>query len=182
MANRIPAEVFPPGKFIADELDARGWGQIELAEILNLPARLVSELVSGKRAITLETARGLGTAFGTGPQFWLNLEHDYQLSKASNMAPNEARQKTVMERVTKTLRSLHTLMFLAKEADVAVEEVKEFLKQAGIIVLPPKDDNPRRDDDDDDDDDSVKARALTKADAAASCYLTGTRDGRRVKL
>lgn len=82
MENRKPAEIFPPGEFIADELEARGWSQIELAEILNRPARLVSELVSGKRAITPETARGLGAAFGTGPQFWMNLERDYQLSKA----------------------------------------------------------------------------------------------------
>lgn len=82
MATRIPAEVFPPGDFIAEELEARGWSQIELADILGRPARLVSELIAGKRAITPETARGLGAAFGTGPEFWMNLERDYQLSRA----------------------------------------------------------------------------------------------------
>ena len=82
MTHRSPAEVFPPGEFINEELDARGWTQIELAEVLGRPARLVSELLAGKRAITPETAKGLGAAFGTGPEFWMNLERDYRLAHA----------------------------------------------------------------------------------------------------
>ena len=27
MPNRVPAEVFPPGEFIREELEARGWTQ-----------------------------------------------------------------------------------------------------------------------------------------------------------
>lgn len=82
MANRTPAEVFSPGDFISEELEARGWSQIELAEVMSRPARLISELISGKRAITPETAKGLGAAFGTGPEFWMNLERDYRLAHA----------------------------------------------------------------------------------------------------
>ena len=40
--------------------------QEELAEIMGRPRRLVNELVAGKKAITPETARDLGAAFGTG--------------------------------------------------------------------------------------------------------------------
>lgn len=75
------AEVFPPGEFLKEELDARGWSQIELAEVLDRPPRVVSEVISGKRAITPETAKGLGDALGTGAQFWMNLESTWQLSK-----------------------------------------------------------------------------------------------------
>src|SRR5438067_1607637 len=82
MAQRTPAEVFPPGEFIGEELEARGWTQVELAEVLGRPARLISELLAGKRAITPETAKGLGAAFGTGPEFWMNLERDYRLAHA----------------------------------------------------------------------------------------------------
>lgn len=82
MAHRTPAEVFAPGEFISEELEARGWSQVELAEVLGRPARLVSELISGKRAITPETAKGLGAAFGTGPELWMNLERDYRLAHA----------------------------------------------------------------------------------------------------
>ena len=82
MTQRTPVEVFAPGEFIDEELEARGWSQVELAEVLGRPPRLISELVSGKRAITPETAKGLGAAFGTGPEFWMNLERDYRLSRA----------------------------------------------------------------------------------------------------
>lgn len=82
MNERIPAEVFPPGEFLRDELEARGWSQIELAEVLGRPPRLISEIVSGKRAVTPETAKGFAAAFGTTAQLWMNLETSYQLSKA----------------------------------------------------------------------------------------------------
>ena len=84
MKKRTIAEVFAPGVFIAEELEACGWSQVELAEILGRPARLISELIAGKRAITPETAKGLGSAFGTGAEVWMNLERDYQLSKAEH--------------------------------------------------------------------------------------------------
>ena len=82
MNARIPAEVFAPGEFLSEELEARGWSQTELAEILARPPRLINEIIAGKRAITPETAKGLAAAFGTSPQFWMNLETSYQLSKA----------------------------------------------------------------------------------------------------
>ena len=82
MGNRTAAEVFAPGEFIADELEARSWSQVELADILGRPPRLISELIAGKRAITPETAKGLGAAFGTGAEFWMNLERDYRLAHA----------------------------------------------------------------------------------------------------
>ena len=40
MAIRTPAEVFPPGEFLADELEARGWTQTEFAEIIGRPQTL----------------------------------------------------------------------------------------------------------------------------------------------
>lgn len=82
MNDRIPAEVFPPGDFLAEELEARGWSQTELAEILGRPPRLVNEIIANKRAITPETAKGLAAAFSTSAQYWMNLESSYQLSKA----------------------------------------------------------------------------------------------------
>jgi HTH-type transcriptional regulator/antitoxin HigA len=82
MSIRTIAEVFAPGEFVDEELKVRGWSQIELAEIMGRPARLISELISAKRAITPETAKGLGAAFGTGPELWMNLERDYQLSRS----------------------------------------------------------------------------------------------------
>lgn len=87
--ERTPAEVFPPGEFIREEIEARGWSQAEFAEILGRPPRLVSELIAGKRGITPETAKGLAAAFGTSAQLWLNLESSYQLSKLKHDGSDE---------------------------------------------------------------------------------------------
>lgn len=81
MNKVIPAEMFPPGDFVREELEAREWTQADLAEILGVSLPLVNEIINGKRRITPETAKALGHAFGTDPQFWLNLESAYQLWK-----------------------------------------------------------------------------------------------------
>ena len=92
MNARVPAEVFPPGEFLRDELEARDWSQQELADILGRDPRLISELIGAKRAITPETACGLAEAFGTSAEYWMNLESQYQLSKVKSGNNNVARK------------------------------------------------------------------------------------------
>ncbi len=97
MAVRTPAEVFPPGEFIKDELVEREWTQADLAEILGRPVQAINEIVAGKKAVTPETACGLGDAFGTGPELWLNLENSWRLSQASGADANVARRARMYE-------------------------------------------------------------------------------------
>jgi len=82
----LPISPRPPGKWIEDEIEARGWSQIDLAEIIGKSPQLVSDLISGKRGINPETAMGLADAFGTSPELWMNLETRYQLAKAASEA------------------------------------------------------------------------------------------------
>lgn len=77
MAIRRPAEVFPPGEFLREELEYRGWTRAELAEILGCPQRLVGEIVSGTRSISPEIAKGLAAALGTSAEFWMKLQASY---------------------------------------------------------------------------------------------------------
>src|SRR5262245_40263723 len=81
MSQLIPARTFPPGEFIQEEIDARGWGQMDLAEIMGRPQKAISDLITGKVAITAETAKQLGEAFGTSAEYWMNLESAYQLGQ-----------------------------------------------------------------------------------------------------
>lgn len=83
MNERIPAEVFPPGEYLADELEARNWTQSEFSEIIRRPVKVVNEIISGKKAITTDTARELAAAIGTSPQYWLNLQTAYDLWRTS---------------------------------------------------------------------------------------------------
>jgi HTH-type transcriptional regulator / antitoxin HigA len=77
------AEVFPPGEFIKDALEARGWTQLDLAEITGRAHRHVNEVINGKTGITPRTAKELAAAFDTTPEFWLNLENQFQLSRTT---------------------------------------------------------------------------------------------------
>jgi HTH-type transcriptional regulator/antitoxin HigA len=100
MANvteRILAEVFPPGEFIKDELEARGWTQLDLAQIMGRDPVQINLIVSGKQALTPETATQLGDAFGTGAQFWLNLESAYRLSQVEPAESPVARRANLYE-------------------------------------------------------------------------------------
>ena len=92
MGMRRPAEVFPLGEFLREELDERGWTRIDLAEIMVRPIVLVNGVISGKRGITPKTAKGLAAARGASPELWLHLEAAYQLqrqSEARRVDPND---------------------------------------------------------------------------------------------
>lgn len=99
MANRMPAEVFPPGEFIREELETRGWTQGDLAQIMDRPLRLVNELVAGKKQITPETARGLATAFGDNdPLYWMSLDSAYRLANSAPADDAVARRAKLYSR------------------------------------------------------------------------------------
>lgn len=83
MAKRVwPDVAIAPGATLADEIEARGLSQAELARRMGRPVQVVNEIVRGKKAITAETALGLEDVLGVAAHFWLRLEADYQLSVA----------------------------------------------------------------------------------------------------
>jgi addiction module HigA family antidote len=80
--NPIPARVPSSGHILSRELDARGWTQKDLAEIMNYPAQAIDEIIRGIKQITPELAHDLSEALGTSPNFWANLESKYRLHSA----------------------------------------------------------------------------------------------------
>ncbi|MBI5117628.1 HigA family addiction module antidote protein [Candidatus Poribacteria bacterium] len=97
MTDRKVAEVFPPGEFIKEELEARNWSQVDLAEIIGRNPNVINELIMGKRSITPETAKALGDAFGTSAQYWMNLESMYQLWRVKDTDTAIARRAKLYE-------------------------------------------------------------------------------------
>jgi len=85
----LPAEISPPGAYIKMELEARGWTQADLAQILGRAAPTVSDIINGKRGITPETAAGLAAAFGTTAQVWMNLQTSHDLWHADRGRSDE---------------------------------------------------------------------------------------------
>jgi HTH-type transcriptional regulator/antitoxin HigA len=78
-----PDVAIAPGEYLAEEIEARGLTQKELARRMGRPLNAINEIVKGKKAITAETALQLEAVMPEIPaRFWLNLETDYQLTKA----------------------------------------------------------------------------------------------------
>jgi addiction module HigA family antidote len=71
-----------PGEILSDELRELGISAAELVRLIHVPANRVSQIIAGKRHITVDTALRLGRGFGTGPQVWLNLQQAYDLDVA----------------------------------------------------------------------------------------------------
>ena len=70
-----------PGEVLrADFLEPMGLSQTELARHLGVPIQRINELVRGKRGVTPDTAWLLAKAFGTSPEFWMNLQMHFDLS------------------------------------------------------------------------------------------------------
>lgn len=82
-----PAEAFPPGVYIREELEARGWSQSDFARIIDRPLQAVNEIINGRKRVTAETALAIGAAFGTGPEVWVNLQSAYDLQLAGDPDP-----------------------------------------------------------------------------------------------
>jgi len=72
-----------PGEVLLEEfLNPMGITRYRLAKALGVPAIRISEICSGKRAITADTALRLARALGTTPGFWLGLQADYDTEEA----------------------------------------------------------------------------------------------------
>jgi antitoxin HigA-1 len=85
-----------PGEHLAEELQALEMSAAELARKLNVPTNRVTQILNGARSITGDTALRLAHFFGTGAQFWLNLQSLYDLRLAQ-------------ERIGKSIKTLPKL-------------------------------------------------------------------------
>ena len=71
-----------PGEVLREEfMTPLGLSANALATALRVPATRIGEIIKENRAITTDTALRLARYFGTTPQFWINLQSAYDLSK-----------------------------------------------------------------------------------------------------
>jgi addiction module HigA family antidote len=77
--NRIPTH---PGEILLEEfLNPLGLSQVAFAKHVGVPTQRINEIVRGKRGVTPDTAWLFAQAFGTTPEFWLNLQAAYDLAR-----------------------------------------------------------------------------------------------------
>jgi addiction module HigA family antidote len=70
-----------PGEVLKDELEEIGLTQSALAKHVGVLPKTINEICRGKRGISAEMAVKLSKALGGSPQFWLNLQNNWELSQ-----------------------------------------------------------------------------------------------------
>jgi antitoxin HigA-1 len=75
------APIAHPGRLLRRELVARGLSANRLALDLGVPSGRITDILNGRRGITADTALRLGRYFGHRPQFWLDLQGQYEIAR-----------------------------------------------------------------------------------------------------
>jgi len=71
--------ISPIGKEIKRRLAQAGWTQRTLARIMGRPEQAISEIVHGKRRVTVRTASELESVLGASAMFWLKMDARYRI-------------------------------------------------------------------------------------------------------
>jgi HTH-type transcriptional regulator / antitoxin HigA len=78
----IPNKAIHPGYTVAKALERDGMTQKNLCARTGLSEKHLSQIINGSASITVETALLLENALGGAASFWINLEKNYQETKA----------------------------------------------------------------------------------------------------
>ena len=81
-----------PGLLLRAELEQRGISAHQLALALRVPANRITGILRGERSVTAETAVRLGRYLGTGAEFWMNLQAQYDLETAEDNNAEELKR------------------------------------------------------------------------------------------
>lgn len=129
MNNKAMAEAFPPGEFIKEELEARGWTQSDLASIMGRQHSVVSAIINGKRSVSRQIASELASAFGTTVELWMNLQASYDLYERGEQKEDVSRRAKLfaMAPVSEMIR--RGWIRASENLDTLEKELDEFLNE-----------------------------------------------------
>ncbi len=120
----------PPGELLQEELAAVGMTQQELARRTARPAQVINEIIRGKKQITHETALELERVLGIPAHVWVNLEADYQLTRARLRDEEQLRsQEDWLDEFP--VREMEKLEWIPKR-DKKIDKVRELLRFLGV--------------------------------------------------
>lgn len=80
--------VHPGSVLLSDFIEPMGITRYRVAKAIGVQQRRIDEICAGERGITADTAVRLGLAFGVEPQFWLQLQAQYDIEV---IQPNASR-------------------------------------------------------------------------------------------
>lgn len=83
--KRVRPPVHPGRVLELEFLEPLGMTAYQLAKAIGVMPPRVYEIARGERSVSADTALRLGRYFGTGPEFWLNLQSHYDLEVARDL-------------------------------------------------------------------------------------------------
>jgi len=93
--NNIHYTPIHPGEVLKDELEEVGLTQSALAKHIGVLPKTINEICRGKRGISAEMALKLSKALGGSPQFWLNLQNNWEISQINESTFENIKQMAV---------------------------------------------------------------------------------------
>lgn len=81
-----------PGRILAEDLRDAGISMNQLAKAIGVPMNRISAIVNGQRGITGDTAVRLARYWGTTPEYWMNLQSQYELQLAQDALAGSVHQ------------------------------------------------------------------------------------------
>ncbi len=107
--STLPKNGMPPihpGEILREEfLVPRSMSANALAQAIRVPANRIGQIVGEKRAVTADTALRLSRYFGTSPDFWLNMQKEYELRVAEESRPLRAELKAIRPLATRPAKT-----------------------------------------------------------------------------
>ena len=88
--NRPPSH---PGEVLLEDcIKPLELTQAEAAKRLNVPVQRLNGLIRGRRAMSPDTALRIAMVFGSSPEFWMNLQANWDLWHAREKAGKDLKQ------------------------------------------------------------------------------------------
>jgi addiction module HigA family antidote len=91
-ANKLLRGLEPihPGELLREiTLPAVAMPKTEVARLLGISRQMLYDILAERKPVTPSTAVRLGKLFGNGPQFWINLQTNYDLAQAEKKLARE---------------------------------------------------------------------------------------------
>lgn len=89
-----------PGEHLRLDLEGMSISQRKAAQAIRVPRNRINSIIKGERSITADTALRLARWMGTTPEYWLNLQRNYDLRLA---------QQEIGEQILKEITPLQTI-------------------------------------------------------------------------
>ena len=90
-----------PGEILEEDfLKPLGITPYRLSKEINISATRISEILKGKRKITVDTALRLSKYFGNSVEFWVGIQNEYEIRVEKELLESQLKEIHTLERVT----------------------------------------------------------------------------------